>query len=146
MKRYLIAFAMLGLMIMPVQAGAAEFIGKVETSGVIFKDHIDIYAFNDPTISGITCYVTTAVRSGLFAADPSDSSIACRKVGPIVGDFKGNMKNLFSQAKNAFFKTQTVDRFYDPERNAVVYISYTSKWSGDNHAHSISVVALSSGM
>ncbi|MBL4693366.1 MAG: CreA family protein [Magnetovibrio sp.] len=52
--------------------------------------------------------------------------------------------DVFRQSKNIlFFKTMHVDRFYDKARNVLVYISYTSKLTGKNASHSISVVPLS---
>lgn len=47
---------------------------------------------------------------------------------------------MFKASKNPFFKTTRVDRFYDVSRNVLIYISYTTKTGGDNHAHSISAV------
>jgi CreA protein len=41
-------------------------------------------AFQDPIVSGATCFVSTVEATGLtFSSDPSDSSIACRQTGPI---------------------------------------------------------------
>jgi len=127
--------------VLSLSAGAAlanDVIGKVETSGWVFKDTIEITAFDDPTIKGIACYVTQPART-LSLEDPSNSSIACRQVGPISGDLKAS-PNLFSASKNLFFKAMRVDRFFDAKRNVLVYISYTTKTSGDNHSHSVSVV------
>lgn len=136
MKKFL-ATAAIGIAL-SANAFAAEMIGKVETSGMIFKDRIEILAFDDPTVKGVACYVTNTVRSMSFE-DPSDSSLSCRKIGPISGNLN-DQPHLFSQAKNAWFKTVRVDRFWDAERKVLVYISYTTKTSGNNHSHSISVV------
>ena len=35
-----------------------EQLGTIKTSGMIFKDTLEIHAFGDPTIFGVTCYVT----------------------------------------------------------------------------------------
>jgi catabolite regulation protein CreA len=40
----------------------AEEIGRVETKGLFFKDHVKVVAFDDPTIEGITCYTTVHER------------------------------------------------------------------------------------
>ena len=117
-----------------------DVIGEVATSGLIFKDSIEIDAFDDPTLLGIACYVTSPKKS-LSLEDPTDSSIACRQVGPISGT-PGPAKDIFSKSKNLFFKTMQVDRFYDAKRNVLVYISYVSSTSSKNHSHSVSVVPL----
>lgn len=120
----------------------AEMIARVETSGMFFKDHLEIHAFNDPTIKGISCYVTMPKRSLSFE-DQSNSSISCRQVGTISGNLTA-AKSVFTGSKGAFFKSFRVDRFYDKARNVMVYLAYTKKLSGDNASHSISVVPLNS--
>lgn len=121
----------------------AEPIGTVETSGIIFKDTVTIHAVDDPTIRGVTCYVTTTEIGGPNLENPTDSSIACRQTGILSGTLSP-ATDVFRQSKNIlFFKTMHVDRFYDKARNVLVYISYTSKLTGKNASHSISVVPLS---
>jgi len=123
-----------------VSAAGAEKIGEVATSGLMFKDSIEIDAFDDPTIKGISCYVTLAKRS-MSLSDPTDSSLDCRKIGPVSGKI-GAQSDIFSSNKNFFFKVTRVDRFYDAERNVLVYLSYTTSTGSNNHAHSVSVVPL----
>eukprot|EP01136_Pigoraptor_vietnamica_P033457 Opistho-1_new@8974 len=69
---------------------AAEAIGEVDT---VFKfigpDHkIVVDAYDDPKVSGVTCYVSRAKTGGIkgafgLAEDKAEASIACRQVGPI---------------------------------------------------------------
>lgn len=120
----------------------AELVGEVKTSGMVFKDTIGIEAVDDPTIKGVTCYVTAVELGGPNWENPTDSSIACRQTGKISGEL-GPMESVFSKSKAVFFKNMRVDRFYDKKRNVLVYISYVRKLSGTNAAHSISVVPLS---
>lgn len=121
-----------------VQAG--ERIGQVETSGLFFKDKINIEVFDDPTIKGISCYVNLPDKVGSWE-DQSDTALSCGKTGPISGDIK-SQADLFRKSKGLFFKTMRVDRFYDPKRNTLSYISYTQKTSGDNAGSGLSVVFL----
>ncbi|MCL6269863.1 CreA family protein [Sansalvadorimonas sp. 2012CJ34-2] len=124
-----------------LNATAAK-IGTVETSGILFKDTITIESFNDPTIDGVACHVTSPDRALSFE-DQTNASIACRQVKKtITGDFQKPAKNIFRKAKSFFFKTMTVDRFYDQENDTLVYIAYTKKLKGDNASHSISTVPL----
>jgi CreA protein len=126
------------LLISTASLASEDTIGTVGTSGMLFKDTITIQAFDDPTIKGVTCYITLPSRTLSFD-DPTDTSIACRKIGPIIGDLKSNT-DIFSASKSIFFKTNRVDRFYDSKRKVLIYLSYTVKLSGDNSSHSISVV------
>lgn len=110
-------------------ARAAEgVIGTVETSGMVIEDTVDIVVFDDPTMKGISCYVTEPKRSLNFV-DPTDSSLDCRRVGRVEGK-PSTLKNVFEAAKGPWFKTMRVDRFYDADRNTLVYISYTGSRAG----------------
>ena len=119
----------------------AEEIGASKTSGLMFKDTLTVHAEDDPEYKNVVCYTTDIEIGGPNLENPSSSSISCR----LVGVFKGrpsSKRNVFSRAKNPFFKKLVVDRFYDPKRNVLVYLSYTKKMSGDNASHSVSVVPL----
>jgi len=141
MDTFLKTLAVAGLLL--ATPAVAEPIGTVQTSGMIFKDSVTIHAVDDPTIGGITCYVTSTEIGGPNLEDPTDSSIACRQTGAITGTL-GPAEDVFKRSKNIlFFKTMHVDRFFDQKRNVLVYISYTSKLTGVNASHSISVVPLS---
>lgn len=136
----LIITAIILFVLVIVSKANAEQIGRVETSGFLMKDSIEIHAFNDPNYKNITCYVTMPKRSLSFD-DQTNSSISCRKLTnkKIIGSFA---KNIFQASKGIFAKKLTVDRFFDKRRNALVYIAYTKKLTGDNASHSISVVPL----
>lgn len=142
MKKYLsmvmaLVFSCTMMMAVPVHA---ERIAKIETSGLIFKDSLEVHAFDDPYIDGVTCYVNLPKRT-LSIEDQSNTSISCRKVGEISGTLKSRQK-IFKQKKSWFIKSLYIDRIYDRKRNVLVYVSYTKKLSGDNASNSISVVAL----
>ncbi len=138
MKKLLLSATIL----LSTSAFASEKIGSVETTGLLFKDSINIISFDDPSVKGITCYVTLPDRSFSFD-DPSDSSISCKRMtANVTGNYKERTNDLFSKSKSLFFKAMRVDRFYDAKNNALIYISYTRKVSGENHSHSISVVPL----
>lgn len=100
----------------------AEMIGKVTTSGVFFKDTIEIHEFMDPTMDGITCHITYPDRS--FSTDnPTDSSISCRQTSKTLvsyGEYKKTQENIFSKSKSLFFKVMRVDRFYDAKNNSFI--------------------------
>lgn len=122
-----------------------EIVGEVQAKGFLIKDKISIIAFEDPSIKGIICYTTNYSRTLSLENDSSHSSLDCRKVGVISGELK-NQSNVFSQDKSftSFYKETLVDRFYDPKRNALIYLSYTKSWfeSDKNATHSISIVPL----
>ena len=128
------------LSLFAIQPSFAETVAEIKTSGTIMKDTLSVNAVDD--LGGIVCYVTSVEIGGFNWENPTDSAIACRQVGPIIGKV-GNKEEVFSQSKNLFFKAMKVDRVYDAKRNVILYVSYVRKMSGSNAAHSISVVPLS---
>ncbi|TBU73172.1 CreA family protein [Phytopseudomonas daroniae] len=114
---------------------SAEQIGEVST---VFKwmgpnDKIVVEAFDDPKVSGVTCYLSRAktggVKGGLgLAEDRAEASIACRQVGPI--SFAGELKDgeeVFRERTSLVFKTMQVVRFFDQKRNTLVYLVYSDR-------------------
>ncbi|TNF09710.1 MAG: hypothetical protein EP327_10775 [Pseudomonadales bacterium] len=113
----------------------AETIGEVST---VFKwlgpnDKIVVEAFDDPKVEGVTCYLSRAktggVKGGLgLAEDRAEASLACRQVGPIT--FKGKLEDgeeVFKERTSLVFKTMQVVRFFDEQRNTLVYLVYSDR-------------------
>jgi len=134
------AFALTITILTSSTNSSAEVLAKIKTSGMIFKDTLEVLAFDDPDITGATCFVTLPKRA-LSLEDQSDTSISCRKVGEITGKISSREK-IFRNRKSVFFKSMYVDRIFDEKRNVLVYVSYTKKLSGDNASNSISVIPL----
>ena len=124
----------LSVMLLPGLA-LAETIGEVST---VFKwlgpnDKIVVEAFDDPKVDGVTCYLSRAktggVKGGLgLAEDRAEASLACRQVGPIT--FKGKLEDgeeVFKERTSLVFKTMQVVRFFDEQRNTLVYLVYSDR-------------------
>lgn len=141
MKKYFPTIvAVIALLLVIMGQAKAQHLGTIETSGMLFKDKLEIHAFDDPTIKGVTCFVTLPKRS-MSIEDQTDTSIACRKVGKIDGNLV-SQKQIFKRSKSWFLKSMYVDRIWDAKRKSLVYVSYTKKMSGDNANNSVSVVTL----
>ena len=130
-----VAKGLLGLCLALPLVVQAEEIGEVST---VFKwvgpnDKIVVEAFDDPKVSGVTCYLSRAktggVKGGLgLAEDRAEASIACRQVGPI--RFTGKLKDgeeVFKERTSLVFKTMQVVRFFDQKRNTLVYLVYSDR-------------------
>lgn len=129
------------LLMITVNAIAADKIGKVDSKGILFKDSIEVMAFDDPDIKGVSCYTTRYVRS-LSLTDSTNSSLSCRKTGEITGKLFSK-EDVFSQSKGFIFSKKTkVARFWDAKRGVLVYLSYTTSMGDKNSSHSISVVVV----
>lgn len=142
----------LALMTLPMMAmsGQAEEIGRVGVDWI--GNDIVIDAIEDPKVEGVTCHVAYFDRSiidrlqqGDWFEDPSNSSIDCRATGPItIGDIEldGDSEEVFNERRSLIFKTLVVNRVYDEERNALIYLSHSREVNIGSAKMSISVVPL----
>ncbi len=147
MKRIVLATATLAALALPA---LADEIGEVST---VFKllgaNHkIVVEAFDDPKVEGVSCFLSRAKTGGIrgslgLAEDTSDASIACRQVGPIkyLDELEAG-EEVFQQRTSILFKKLQVVRFYDPKRNALVYLSYSDKIIEGSPKNSLSAVAV----
>lgn len=129
--------ALLGALALCNGVSRAEDIGSVDTTfKLLGPNHkIAVEAFDDPDITGVTCYVSRSRTGGIsgalgLAEDTSDASIACRQVGPIT--IPANLKKkdgseVFSERRSILFKKMQVVRFYDQNRNVLLYLVYSDK-------------------
>ena len=74
-----------------LSAAHAEEIGCVTTAWKLLgaNHKVCVHAFDDPKVQGVACHISQARTGGIsgtlgLAEDPSQFSIACRQVGPIV--------------------------------------------------------------
>ena len=131
---------------------SAEEIGSVSTTFKLLgsNNKIVIDAFDDPNVSGVTCYISHAKTGGIkgslgIAEDTSDASIACRQTGPIDVTKLNSLEDgdeVFKQNTSLFFKTMQVVRFYDKNRNVLIYLNYSDRVIDGSPENSISVVAI----
>ncbi len=130
----------------------AEQIGSVNTNfRVTGSDRVVVEAYDDPQVSGITCYVSRARTGGIkgtlgVAEDPTEASIACRQVGPI--QFSGPIKqqaDVFSERMSLLFKTLHVVRVVDTKRNALVYLTYSDRIASGSAKNSVTAVPMPTG-
>ncbi len=148
--------AVLAILLTPLAAGwaGAEIIGAVSTTFKMLgaNDKIVIEAFDDPDISGATCYVSRAKTGGIkgsfgVAEDKADASLSCRQTGNIVlpadvASGKKDGKRVFRKSTSLLFKKLQVVRFYDSKRNTLVYLSYSDKIIDGSPQNSISTIAI----
>lgn len=121
-------------------------VGDVSLGLFTTKD-IKLDAIVDPTVTGVTCHVSS-IEANLNLSDPSDSSIACRQTGPITADMiakidkSKNGEVLFTKSKSIFFKTMKIRRILDAENQTLMYLSYSTKETSGSFKHSLSTVPL----
>lgn len=140
-----LAFAFLALIATSLQA---EEIGSVDT---VFKwigpDHkIVVEAYDDPGVTGVTCYLSRARTGGIkgalgLAEDKAEASIACRQVGPVsVPKPIKAQEEIFSERISLVFKRLRIVRMVDPQRHTLVYLTYSDRLIEGSPQNSVTVV------
>jgi CreA protein len=112
------------------------------------NDKIVVDGFDDPKVQGVACHISRAETGGIkgqlgVAEDTSDASIACRQVGPIkiLGELKDG-ERVFDERRSLVFKTLQVVRFFDRERQVLVYVTYSDRIIEGSPKNSISTVPI----
>jgi len=152
-KRIVILVCILGFLTLTGTAFAADGtkIGEVDCVKRILQgnDTIKIIRVEDPDNPFVSIFFTT-IDSGQFLAmaDPSNTSIAARLTGDIpmkdgkqVINTNAN-KDIGHISKSIGSKVMKIARFYDKEKNVLVYLVYTTKILDGSLKHSLSVVPL----
>jgi CreA protein len=131
----------------------AEQIGSVDT---VFKligpDHkIVVEAYDDPKVSGVTCYVSRAKTGGVkgafgVAEDKSEAAIACRQVGPIsFAKPVAEQEEIFNERISLVFKKLRIVRMVDAKRNTLVYLTYSDRVIEGSPQNSVTAVPVDRG-
>ncbi len=112
------------------------------------NDKIVVDGFDDPKVQGVACHISRAQTGGIkgglgVAEDTSDASIACRQVGPIriLGELVEG-EQVFDERRSLVFKRLQVVRFFDRQRNVLVYVSYSDRVIEGSPKNSISTVPI----
>ena len=128
----------------------AEEIGSVDTVWKLLgaNHKIVVEVFDDPKVEGVSCFVSRAKTGGVsgslgLAEDTSDASIACRQVGPIkfIAELEEG-EEVFGRRASILFKRVQVVRFYNEERNTLVYLTYSDRVIEGSPKNSISAVVI----
>jgi CreA protein len=131
----------------------AEPIGAVDTAFQwIGPDHkIVVDAYDDPKVSGVTCYVSHAKTGGIkgalgIAEDKSEASIACRQVGPVsVRQPLPQQEEVFNERLSILFKRLRIVRMVDRNRNTLVYLTYSDRLIDGSPQNAVTAVAVDRG-
>lgn len=154
-----IARLVLGLAcLLPPAALAAEEtreIGHVNTAitnlGLTRSHRVVVERFDDPEVRNVSCWISQA-RTGGFsgmlgvAEDPARFALACAATGPVEvlpGARRGDRGDqVFESSTSLFFKETRVHRFLDEERNAVVYLAWSTRLVDGSPFNAVSVVPI----
>lgn len=112
------------------------------------NDKIVVDGFDDPKVEGVACHLSRAQTGGIkgglgVAEDTSDASIACRQIGPIkiIGELRDG-ERVFDEHRSLLFKTLQVVRFFDRQRNVLVYVAYSDRVIEGSPKNSLSSIPI----
>src|SRR3989339_2281887 len=122
---------------------AEKQVGAWYLAGVVQRRVVEVKVITDPKVEWVVCHFAYVVKKLSFE-DPSDSTIACRRVGPV--RFKEAIEEgpegevVFADSRNIFFRTFRIRRVYDKSNHSLVYVSYTKEIIDGSNKLSISTV------
>lgn len=146
-------FVIAAVALLALPAAAQQRIGEVSTTWRMVgpNDKVVIERFDDPKVQNVSCYVSRADTGGIsgavgLAEDPSRYSIACRATGPvaITGNINKNREGevIFDKSTSFLFKELRVSRFFDRDKNVLVYLVWSTKLIDGSPFNSVTAVAL----
>lgn len=152
-KSFIVALSIILIFLfsLPAIAASAKTIGDVNCVDRIGPrdDIIKVIRIDDPQNPFVSIYMTQVKSGKVFAiTDPSNCSISCRLTGEIPvsnGKLlinKSVNKDIGHFRKSIGTKIMKIARWYDSERNVLIYVVYTTKLLGGSVKHSMSVVPL----
>ena len=142
MKKIIIAVCLTAF----ITACSDNEVGDVSLGVFTLKD-IKLNMLKDDIISGVTCHIAS-IEDNFSFADPSDSSISCRRTGEITTEMIAQIDKsksgevVFKKSKSIFFKTMKIRRIYDAKNQTLMYISYSTTEISGSFKHSLSTVPL----
>lgn len=138
----------------PYLAGCSEDTDKIGRADTVFNllgknDRIEIEAFDDPDVKGISCFLSYAKKGGLketvnLEEDASDASVSCIQTTPTI-EFNeqavSKPKQVFKRSASFAFKSLQIMRFYDVKRKAFAYLVYSDKIIQGSPKNSLSAIS-----
>ena len=132
------------------QADEPELIFKKSTVFRLLSPDAKLatFAIDDPGVEGVACHFTVPEIGGWtgwagFAEERSETSLACRQVGPVAFREKFEQgEEIYRQRRSLFFKKMQIVRGCDAKRNVLVYLAYTDKIIEGSPQNSTSTVPI----
>ncbi len=148
MKRTIALVLLAGL------AACSKETDKIGEASTVFNmlgknDRIEIEAFDDPDVKGVSCFLSYAKKGGLketvnLEEDASDASVSCVQTAPQI-HFNETVvekpRRVFKRDASFAFKSLQIMRYYDIKRKAFAYMVYSDKIIQGSPKNSLSVVS-----
>lgn len=118
------------------------------------NDRIEVEAFDDRDVKGVTCYLSYAKKGGLketvnLEEDVSDFSVSCLQTSPLI-EFNektvAKPNKVFKRSASFAFKTMQIIRYYDAKRKVFSYLVYSDRIIEGSPKNSVSAVSCYNGV
>lgn len=140
-------------------AACGQNTDKVGEASTVFNllgknDRIEIEAFDDPDVRGLSCFLSYAKKGGLretvnMEEDASDASVSCVQTAPVIS-FNANVvakpRRVFKRDASFAFKSLQIMRYYDTKRHAFAYMVYSDKIIQGSPKNSVSAFSCHSAV
>ena len=153
--RHLAALAAVMLTALPAAAQETKEIGHVNTAltnlGLTRSHRVVVERFEDPKVRGVSCWISQARTGGLsgmvgLAEDPARFGLTCAATGPVQVGAEARRgergERVYESDTSLFFKETRVHRFIDEERNAVVYLAWSTRLVEGSPHNAVAVVPI----
>lgn len=113
---------------------------KIGDASTVFNllgknDRIEVEAFEDPDVRGLSCFLSYAKKGGLketvnLEEDASDASVSCVQTAPVVEFNESTVskpRKVFKRDASFAFKSLQIVRYYNSKRKAFAYLVYSDK-------------------
>ena len=127
---------------------------KIGEASTVFNmlgknDRIELHAFDDPQVKGVTCYLSYAKKGGLketvnLEEDASDASVSCVPSAAVM-EYNENQvmkpRQVFKRSASVAFKSLQIIRYYDAKRKVFTYLVYSDKVIQGSPKNSLSALS-----
>jgi CreA protein len=125
-----------------------EQLATIATHSQRYGGHIEISAYDDPLLKGVTCYVSRLRDDNTLGGTPQppsapDAEVSCHQAGKLITPHHApRQAQVFDESVDSIFRVLHVFRILDPSRLTVVYFSYTESELAGNLPGHVDVIQL----
>jgi CreA protein len=143
----LLCIAPIAVAVLANLAAHGEELARISTHSQRYGGEIEISAYDDPLLKGVTCYLSRTREENQFDNTQmqalSQADVSCHQVGKIkISKQLPKQAAVFSESQDPIFKALHVIRVVDPERLVVLYLIYTESELAGNLPGHVNVVQL----
>ncbi|ACD19964.1 CreA family protein [Paraburkholderia phytofirmans] len=128
----------------------ARDLATIETHTQRYGSYIAISAYEDPLVSGVTCYVSESQSDGALGSGRvthgADQTASCHQTGNIrIAETVPKQAQVFTAESDPAFDSLHIIRVLDAERHSLVYFTYNEDEVAGDLPGRIDVIRLPAG-